>query len=63
VAHGDGRLTPGAQVETPLVYDVSVGTEPDAILLRQIQSAPASNYLCGTWHRQLIPSPVTPASC
>jgi uncharacterized protein (UPF0333 family) len=27
-------IDPGAQVETPLVYDVPAGTEPDSILLR-----------------------------
>ncbi|MET0475224.1 MAG: DUF2510 domain-containing protein [Mycobacterium sp.] len=27
-------IAPGSQVETPLVYDVPVGTEPDSILLR-----------------------------
>jgi hypothetical protein len=33
-------IAPGSQVETPLVYDVPVGTEPDSILLRADPASP-----------------------
>jgi hypothetical protein len=33
-------IAPGSQVETPLVYDVPVGTQPDSILLRADPASP-----------------------
>jgi hypothetical protein len=48
------NISPGDKVETPLVYDVPVGTTPDFILLRVDPSTPgrhlaAAVRVCGGW--------------